>query len=130
MEKSLMKYVVETNGKIDEDKSIALFKAELKKLEADNKIQGGVIADAIATVFKKHSGKALTLDFLTMESAPHLNVQNENYKIISDRIRKFVRDNTSKTKNMGGIFGMARGSNGGGTFVWADRKETVIDQSA
>lgn len=123
------------DGKLDFEATIAKFSARLTEYEAVCEKEDATIADAVHAVFdsKVMRGGSVNMDAIVTFAIPSLNPNTENYAILRDRIKNWIRINSdqSEKKNKEGTvlvpadaprtrtFSISKGK-GGGVRRWAD----------
>lgn len=113
---SLSVTLVETDGRIDADKSRAAFDTVLSNLIAERDVEVGQIASAVEALFDTYKGKPIAMPALASMAAQKLNAQPENFKTLSERVLDYVRANS---KGDSSLFVIGKGK-GGGCYRRAD----------
>ena len=113
------KHVVRSGGLIDRDASVAAFTAALDAHIVESETEGAVIAEAVGAVFDQYKGAAINMPALETFALTRLNVQPETWASLRTKVKSFVRDNSTDTREEGGLFQGKKGS-GGGVRRWAD----------
>ena len=114
-----------SNGSVDSDATMAKFQSTLSSFISESETESETIGSAIEAVLETHKGSRVNLDFLVSSTCRALNAQPENFKVLGDKVRQFVKDN-SCDKNDAGMpsdstkrLNVARGK-GGGVGRWSD----------
>ena len=132
------------DGKLDFDKTVEAFSERLIEFEGLCEKEDGAIAEAVHNVFntKVAKGGSITMDGIVMFALPALNPTSENYAILRDRIKDWVRINADmpEKKSKDGktvlreaepartrAFCVSKGK-GGGVKRWADITEKPVEE--
>lgn len=122
------------DGKIDFDATMAKFSTQLTEYEAVCEKEDATIADAVHAVFdsKVMRGGSVNMDAIVTFALGSLNPNTDNYAILRDRIKNWIRANSDQSeKKKEGIiispaepprtrtFSISKGK-GGGVRRWAD----------
>jgi hypothetical protein len=114
-------------GNIDQDLSVAAFRTALLKRIAERETEATSIGEAVNALFDEHLGTSINMPAVASMTCAKLNAQPENYKVLSDRILQYVRDNSQGETTEDGVeerpastFVIAKGKNGG-CYRRADR---------
>ena len=117
--------LVVSNGSIDQAASESAFRTALLKRVAEQETEVAEIADATLATFAEHKGRAITMPALAGMVCARLNVQPENFSVLSDRVLDYVRSNSQgrtvngQVENPESLFVISKGK-GGGTRLRAD----------
>jgi hypothetical protein len=79
------------DGSIDHEASIGAFAGALLKYEAERETEMEVIAEAVHALFDQYKGARLNTPFLVGETLRRLNAQPENYKVLTEKVQRFIR---------------------------------------
>lgn len=101
--------VLTTAGLVDVAASAAKFDSALATYIAERETETVKIGDAVNAVFDSHLGKTLTMPVLQSLATAQLNAQPENWKVLSDRVAQYARDNAGPD----GTLKIAKGKGGG-----------------
>jgi hypothetical protein len=118
--------LVTTDGAIDIDASAQAFRTAALKRQAELETEGSQIASAAAELFDQYRGQAIPMPTVGSMVAQKLNAQPENFKVLSDRVLDYVRQNSQGEVKDGvaarpdSLFVIGKGKNGG-CYRRADR---------
>lgn len=132
------------DGKLDFDATVEKFSARLTEFEAVCEKEEGAIGDAVNAVFDTKVGKggSISMDGIVSFAGPMLNMNSDNYVILRDRIKSWVRINADqperKDKDTKEVlvkaepertraFSISKGK-GGGVRRWADIAPASADE--
>lgn len=88
------KFIVRADdGSVDETLSHAAFATALTKHIAERETETSTIATAVGEVFDQYLGTSINMPALCNFACAKLNAQPENYKVLSERVAAYVRDN-------------------------------------
>lgn len=139
----LSTYVIRNaDGKVDFNATVNKFAERLVVFEAALITEEAAIAEAVIKVFDNMlpRGMAHNLDTIAYLSATELNANAGNFKILSDRIKNWVRANSDQHKKLAEdgktvladaekprtrMFAINKGK-GGGVKRWSDFPEAII----
>jgi hypothetical protein len=134
------------DGKVDFDSTIKKFSTRLVEFEAAVEKEEGAIASAVTDTFDKlladeaTKGMNQNMDTIVFLAVQALAPNAGNYKILSDRIKNWLRINSDQPKKMSEdgktvlveaekprtrMFGIFKGK-GGGVKRWSDFPETAV----
>lgn len=88
-----VKLVRSADGSVDENATKSAFDAALAKHIAEREMETATIAAAVSAVFDQYLGTSINMPALCNFTLGRLNAQPENYKVLSDRVAAYVRDN-------------------------------------
>ena len=123
---SLTVDLVTQDGHIDIDASTAAFRSAAIKRQAELETEQTEIADAVTALFDQYRGQAIPMPTVGSMVAQKLNAQPENFKVLSDRVLDYVRQNSQGEVKDGvaarpdSEFVIGKGKNGG-CYRRADR---------
>ena len=117
----ISKMVGRAAGKIDRQASFVAFQTALDIFEAEEATENGVIADAVNAAFDKYPGASQNMDALISGTTTYMNATPGNFKVLSERIRKYVQINsqgekdktTEQVQNPDSLFLISKGKGGG-----------------
>jgi hypothetical protein len=120
----LSQFVVRSHdGGIDQDATIDKFKRTLSEFIAERDTENATIEAAVEKVLS--CGARVNMDFLVSAVCRELNADSANFKILGDKVRNFVREN-SCDKDGNGMplnptkrYHIGKGK-GGGVGRWSD----------
>lgn len=102
-------FVVLAAGLVDVAASTAKFEGALATYIAERETEATQIGAAVNAVFDEHLGKTLTMPVVQALATQQLNAQPENWKVLSERIATYVRENATP----GGSLKISKGKGGG-----------------
>lgn len=105
MQINIGSYVVRNGSTIDHEATIAKFKWDLLKFQAEKELEETTIGEAVHAYFDKHLGKRLNSKMVVGDVLVALNVQPENFSVLHDKVTEFFRTSPE--------FNTARGKGGG-----------------
>lgn len=93
----LSDFVVRNFGKFDFDATMRKFSTRLSEFEAMVEKEDAAIADAVNGVFdtRVSKGGSINMDGIVTFAIPALNPNAENFVILKDRIKNWVRANSA-----------------------------------
>jgi hypothetical protein len=109
--------VLAAGGAIDQDASRAAFNTALSKYIAEREVEQTQIAQATSETFDQYKGASINMPALASMVAQKLNAQPANFKVLSERVLQYVRDNAQGEDS---LFVIGKGK-GGGCSRRADR---------
>jgi len=130
------------DGKVDFDLTIKKFGGRLVEFEAAVEKEEEAIATAVTKVFDHTlpKGMAHNMETISFMAAKELNANVGNFKILSDRIKNWIRINSDQPKKLADdgetvlveaeeprtrMFAINKGK-GGGVKRWSDFPETAV----
>ncbi len=93
MDNITVKLVRSTDGSVDESASTQAFASALSKHIAERETETSTIAAAVGEVFDQYLGVSINMPALCNFTLAKLNAQPENYKVLSERVAAYVREN-------------------------------------
>jgi len=119
---NLNTYVVRAgNGSIDLDATCAKFAKDLLAFQAEMETENEAVGAAVNAVFDQFPGARINMPALVNYSLQRLNVQPENFRILSEKVQNYVRDRAG-ARESGALFHIGKGK-GGGVSRWSDQRE-------
>jgi hypothetical protein len=119
---NLNTYVVRAgDGSIDLDATCAKFARDLLAFQAERETETEAVGTAVNAVFDQFPGARINMPALVNYALQRLNVQPENFRILSEKVQSYVRDH-SGPRESGALFHIGKGK-GGGVFRWSDQRE-------
>jgi hypothetical protein len=118
---NLNTYVVRVGGSIDRDATCAKFARDLLAFQAKMETETEAVGAAVNAVFDQFPGARLNMPALVNYALQRLNVQPENFRILSEKVQNYVRDHAGASES-GALFHIGKGK-GGGVFRWSDHRE-------
>jgi hypothetical protein len=109
------------DGSIDLEATAEKFAADLLRFQAECETEAATIGAAIHAVFDQYPGARLNMPAVTSMALQRLNVQPENFKILTEKVQGYIRDHAGDRAS-GALFGIGKGK-GGGVCRWADVPE-------
>jgi hypothetical protein len=106
-------------GVVDVSKTLAKFATDLSQFLAATETEGDVFESAVTAIFDKNKGARMNVPALTSAVLSHLNVSYENFKIMDEKFKTWLRANASTKREDGKPYSVAKGKNGG-VFRWSD----------
>lgn len=107
----LSSYVVLfSDNSIDHEATLEKFASDLLRFEELKDKENAVIAGAIHSLFDQFQGARLNMPYVTGEVLRKLNAQPDNYKVLSDKVQAYIRENSQGDK---AVFTINRGKGGG-----------------
>ncbi len=103
---------------IDHEATLSKFAGELHKFEAERMTENATLGLAVKAVFDQYKGVNLNMPAITSMALTRMNVQPENFKILTDKVQDYIRENAG-TRASGALFSIAKGK-GGGVRRWSD----------
>ena len=105
-------------GQIDLEETCGQFASDLIKFQAERETETSVVAEAVNAVFSAHPGAKMNMPYVTGEALKLLNVQPETFKLLTERVQVYIRDNNGDRPS-GKLFHIGKGK-GGGVCRWSD----------
>lgn len=119
--------VLAADGTIDQDQSEQAFHGALVKRTAELETEQVEIAEAVSALFDQYPGASINMPAVASMTAQRLNAQPENFKVLSDRVLDYVRQNAQGDTAKDGsverpdsLFVIGKGK-GGGCYRRADK---------
>jgi predicted Zn-dependent protease with MMP-like domain len=123
--------LVTEDGAINQEKSEQAFRTALVKHIAEHEVEQTLIAEKVSELFDQYKGTGINMPAVASMTAQKLNAIPENFKVISDRVLAYVRENSQgetladeTVERPNSLFVVAKGKNGG-CFRRADRVAKV-----
>jgi len=116
---SLTVDLVTQDGHIDIEASTAAFRTAALRRQAELETEQTEIADAVTALFDQYLGQPIAMPTLGSMVAQKLNAQPENFKVLSDRVLDYVRQNSQGKVTDGveerpdSLYFIGKGKNGG-----------------
>jgi len=114
--------VLDSDGRIDSDATEAVFHSALVTRIAERELEQGMIAEKVLELFEQFKGSRINLPAIASMVAQKLNAQPANFKVISERVANYVRENADGKG--AALFTKVKGPKGGVGLV-ADQPATV-----
>lgn len=105
-------------GNIDLPATLAKFEVTLIQFQAERETEAASLGVAVGGVFDQYRGINLNMPAVTSMALTRLNVQPENFKILTEKVQTYIRDNAGERES-GAIFHIGKGK-GGGVRRWSD----------
>lgn len=117
-------FIFDSDGSIDVDTTVNQFRIDLEKFKAERGTESAEVAAAVAAVFDKYKGApySLTMDCLVSAVFQELGGSAPQFKVYSERISEYVRNNAAPHREDGKLFQIKKGK-GGGVRRWAEVPE-------
>lgn len=93
MSLSITTTLVINGDQIDQAASTAAFHTNLVKLVAERETQTEQIRDAVEALFDQYRGTSINMPAIASMTCQHLNAQPETFKVLSERVLAYVREN-------------------------------------
>jgi hypothetical protein len=118
---NLNTYVIRaSDGSIDLDATCAKFARDLLTFKTESETETEEVGAAVNSVFDQFPGARINMPALVNYALQRLNVQPENFRILSEKVQNYVRDHAGPRED-GALFHIGKGK-GGGVFRWADQR--------
>ena len=104
--------IVNDSGNIDIIATMDKFQILLYKYQTECEIEHNVISQAVHAVFDQYKGTTIRMAAIAGISVQKLNGQPENFKILTNKVKEFVKKN-SGDKGSGKLFRILKGKNSG-----------------
>jgi hypothetical protein len=119
MATSLNVTLVMASGKVDQDATRDAFETAMSQFVAQHETESATLSDAVTSVLAAHPGKGIAMPILASLALASINVQPENYSVLSEQLLNYVRRNASDNRADGKPFRIGKGK-GGGVRSWSD----------
>jgi hypothetical protein len=114
----LSSYVVRSDdGSIDLDGTCTKFAGDLLKYQTEQETESETVGAAVRAAFDAHPGCKYNMPAITSAALNILNVQPENFKMLSEKVHSFIQAHAG-TRESGAEFRIAKGK-GGGVARWS-----------
>lgn len=110
------------DGSIDESASLDAFQDALATHIAERELEQGTISKAVSAVFDSHKGTRCNMPYVVSQALVALNAQPANYKVLTERVQAYIRENAGEERSSGKLFKIGKGK-GGGVTRWSDTPE-------
>jgi hypothetical protein len=102
--------LVNKNGKIDHDASLAVFETEYASYIAQHETEVATLSAAVDSILDAHPGKSIAMPVLASMALNSINVQPENFSALEELTLQYMRDNS---KGEDSLFVITKGKGGG-----------------